>query len=142
MKKRLEILLEKYWEGNTSLEEERELKDLLKTAEGYDMEKSFFSGLGLIADKEEKPFQNVPISNPWWRNTWFPVAASFLLFAILGMSLYQYQVRKEQREAYMQVMQALEMIQINMQKGTENLQVLEEFQHLNKPNEIFEIETR
>jgi hypothetical protein len=48
-------------------------------------------------------------------------------------------VKKAEREAFEQVMQAFNLIQTNMQKGTESLGAMEEMRHLNTTQEIFNI---
>jgi len=42
MAERIEYLLEKYWSGESSLEEEKELKGLLNTTDLFAAEKEFF----------------------------------------------------------------------------------------------------
>lgn len=138
MENRLNELLEKYWEGETTLEEEREIKDLLKDVEGFEKEKKFFLGL-------EKVFLNQPqefeLKGRVKKSTfnWLKIAALFILFLAVGSAVYRYQVKKAEREAFEQVMQAFNLIQTNMQKGTESLEALEEMRHLNTTKEIFNI---
>ena len=42
MKERIEILVQKYWEAESTLEEERELRELLRATDGFDQEKRLF----------------------------------------------------------------------------------------------------
>lgn len=142
MKNRIEQLLERYWEGETSLAEERELRDLLAKADGYEEEKSFFLGISEVSNIKEISLEN-PEKRPgnlvafWWR-----IAAGFLVLMVAGISILSQQQKQAEREAYEQVMQALSLIQENMLKGTGNLEVLQGLQYLNTPKEIFDIETK
>lgn len=141
MKNRLDILLQRYWDGETSLEEEKELRSLLFESEGYEAEKSFFLGIEEYAELKESikhPQGRIKIWNPMW----FQIAAGLLVLLVSGISIYSYQQKQAEKEAYQQVMDALTLLQTNMQKGTENLQLLEEFRHLNTTNELFDIETQ
>lgn len=142
MKNRIDELLERYWEGETSLGEERELRDLMAKADGYEAEKSFFLGLSEISNINE-----ISLENPAKRSGnlvafWWRIAAGFLVLMVAGISIYTQQRKQAEREAYEQVMQAFSLIQENMQKGTVNLEVLQDLHYLNTPNEIFDIETK
>ncbi|UCS95696.1 hypothetical protein KZP23_03870 [Echinicola marina] len=138
MKEQLESLLDKYYEGETSLEEEVQLKDLLKSSEGFEEEKMFFFGLKEL--RSEAPSKR-PVPNEG-RNlaNWQRYAAVFV--AVLSISWLFYREYEEQKEerAYQQVLHALSMIQDNMQKGTSSLKIMDDMKHLNKTNEIFKIE--
>lgn len=89
MKTRIETLIEKYWEAETSLEDEKELKALLKDAEGYNAEKVLF---GIVEDfKREEPQQlQIPAEKPARRIRmhWLGWAASV---AILAGSIWIWQ---------------------------------------------------
>lgn len=142
MKNRIEELLERYWEGETSLGEERELRDLLAEAEGYDAEKSFFLGLSEISDIKEIALENPAKRSGNFVAFWWRIAAGLLVLLVAGISIYTQHRNQAEREAYEQVMQAFSLIQENMQKGTDNLEVLQDLYYLNTPNEIFDIETK
>lgn len=141
MKNRLDILLPRYWEGETSLEEEKEIRSLLLQSDGYEAEKSFFLGLDEIADLKAE-IQHPARAAKKWNSLWFQIAAGLLILLVSGISIRSYQQKQAEKEAYLQVMEALTLIQTNMQKGTENLQALEEFRHLNTTNELFDIENK
>lgn len=138
MENRLNELLEKYWEEETTLEEEREIKDLLKDVEGFEEEKKFFLGIAEVSTIQPKEFELKGKVNKSTFN-WLKIAALFILFLAVGSAVYRYQVKKAEREAFEQVMQAFNLIQTNMQKGTESLGAMEEMRHLNTTKEIFNI---
>jgi hypothetical protein len=138
MKNRLDALLEKYWEGETSLEEEREIKELLLKVDGYDTEKKFFLGIKMFSANQPNDFEiNHRKKKPIM--FWLKIAALFIVFLTVGSAIHRYQAKKAEREAFEQVMQAFNLIQTNMQKGTESLGVMEEMKHLNTTQEIFNL---
>ncbi|WP_373494271.1 hypothetical protein [Aquiflexum sp.] len=141
MKDRIDILLEKYFEGHSSLEEEKELRDLLQKAEGFETEKQFFLGLKKISEVESyitalpKPSRNI-------YSFWVKIAATLLVFLIAGIAVFQFQEKQKGQEAYHQVMQAFALIQTNMHKGLNSMEAMEDFRHLNTTEELFELNTK
>lgn len=130
--------MEKYWEGETTLEEESEIKNLLQNGEGFEEEKKFFLGIDIVSAIQPNEFE---LKNKNKKPTfhWLKIAALFIIFLAVGSAIYRHQVKKAEREAFEQVMQAFNLIQTNMQKGTESLGALEEMRHLNTTQEIFNI---
>lgn len=132
-------MLDKYWEGESSLAEESELKDLLEASEGFEKEKSFFLGLSKIKVKESsRPYK--PIEKGWKISDWMKLAAAFLLLLVSGKAIMDYQREQAEKEAFEKVMQAFNLIQTNMELGTDKLQIMEEFSQLNVTEELFDIE--
>jgi hypothetical protein len=138
MNSKINKLLEKYWEGETSIEEEQELKSLLSKSEGFEEEKLFFGDLATVSNLTTDKI-NVPnrIISGW--QYWSKLAALLILFLIATTAVYRYQERKAKREAFLAVMEAFELINGNMQKGTSQLEVMEDFKHLNTSHEIFNL---
>ncbi|GAB2620850.1 hypothetical protein [Belliella aquatica] len=136
MKAQIENLLDKYWEGETSLVEEKILKQLLAASEGFESEKAFFLGIEEITALEEAPF-SLQKKNPWIAN-WMSIAAGVILFLASGLAIYQYEKEKAERAAYQEVMQAFALINTHLEKGTNSMNVMEEFKHLNTTQELFE----
>jgi hypothetical protein len=135
---RIEELLEKYWNTETSLAEEQELKNLLSQSEGYEEEKEMFSGIAGLASAEPEnlsfPKGKIRKINTSWLN-W---AASI---AILAGSFYGWRVyeqKQAEKEAYDQVMMAFALIQTNLSKGQEQMEVMNDLKYLNTTNELFE----
>lgn len=135
---RIEELLEKYWNAETSLAEEQELKSLLSQAEGYEEEKEMFSGIAELATEEP---ENLTIPKGKGRKlnaSWLNWAASI---AILAGSFYGWRVfeqKQAEKEAYDQVMMAFALIQNNLSKGQEQLEVMNDLKYLNTTNQLFE----
>jgi hypothetical protein len=138
MKNRLDSLLDKYWEGDTSLEEEKEIKTLLQETEGYESEKRFFQGIKIFANQKPEEFALLEKSKKGF-GLWLKIAAIFIIFLAVSAAIFRYQEKKAEREAFGQVMQAFNMIQTNMQKGTQSLGVMGEMKHLNTTQEIFNL---
>ncbi|MBT0809871.1 hypothetical protein KIH41_01100 [Litoribacter ruber] len=139
MEERIEHLLEKYWEGESSLEEEKELRNLLQQANGYEQEKAFFGELNLLQEEHtENLTYPAKKSSPW---EWLKFAAVLVVFLSVTALVFQfqkYQERQEEALAYAQVMEAFALINENMNKGTKELDVMEEFRYLGTPMELFE----
>ncbi|MFD2200526.1 hypothetical protein [Shivajiella indica] len=139
MKSRIEELLDKYWEGETSLTEEKELKLLLQESEGFESEKSFFLGISKIrSEKTNKIIEPTP--KAWEYASWMKMAAALLLLLVSGWAVYDNHKKQAEKEAFEQVMQAFNLIQTNMEKGTQSLQHMEEFKHLGVTEEMFNLQ--
>ena len=139
MKSRIEELIEKYWEAETSLEEERELKALLRTTDGFEDEKALF---GIMDDfKTEMPQRlQFPTEKParTIRMQWLGWAASVALLAGSIWIWQDYEQKKQEELAYQQVMEALALIQNNLSKGQEQMQPLNDLKYLNTTNQLFQ----
>lgn len=136
---RLNSLMSKYWEEKTSIEEEAEIRKLLAETEGHLEAKSFFQGLSSLGKIQGKPIHLSKNKSNSWKQ-YLPYAAVFTLILISGWLAHtSYQARQE-KLAYMEVMQAFDLIQENMQKGTSQIQIMGEFKHLNTTHELFNIE--
>jgi hypothetical protein len=139
MKNRIEELLDKYWEGESSLSEEKELRELLHSSKGYEAEKSFFLGMSKLKLGESKRIQ-MPVNKGREFAGWMKIAAAFMVLLVSGWAVFDYQKKQQEKEAFEQVMQAFSLIQVNMEKGTSSLQVMEEFRHLGVTEELFNIQ--
>lgn len=140
MKERIDNLLEKYWEGESTLEEEKELRFLLSQVQGYDSAKEFFLGISELSQLEGKEPVKPIVTLPFWKRTWLGYAASLALFVSIAFGVFQQQQQKAKQEAYEQVVAALSLIQDNMQKGSESMEILRELRHLQTPINLFDIE--
>ncbi len=139
MKNQLDKLFDKYWAGETSPEEEKILRDLLLHSEGYEAEKDFFLGLAEIAAIEENTLTLEKPKRKIGFPRWLSIAALFLVFLVAGVIIHQNLQKEAEEEAYEKVMNAFALINENMQKGTGNLELMQDFRHLKTTQEIFEI---
>ena len=137
MKEKVEALLSKYYAGETTLAEEKELRGLLLRVDGFGEEKQFFLGLEVMKAMEPvaRPQPMVGRTIPLWQK----VAAVIAVCGGLSWFLIDHQIKKEEAMAYAQVMEAFDLIQENMKKGTASLKAIQEMKHLNKANELFNI---
>lgn len=133
---RIDELLEKYWEAETSLAEEQELKLLLQSAEGYADEKTLFIGISELTSEEpsiKMPTKTVPLKSRNWMN--WAASVAILFGSVWGWTVYEQKQAEE--EAYMEVMQAFALIQTNLSKGQEEMSVMNEMKYLNTTNQLF-----
>jgi len=137
MREKIEVLLEKYYEGKTSLEEEKKIKKLLLITPGYETEKQFFLGLEVMKSMEPTP-RSAP-KTKGEMGLWQKVAAVMVVFIGLYWLFVDHQSKREEAIAYAQVMEAFSLIRENMEKGTTSLGAMKEMKHLNKANELFNI---
>lgn len=139
MKTRIEALLEKYWQAETTLGEEKELFDLLMQSDDFEKEKALFQGFHQFKSEEpahlQIPERKVkPLYRPWI--SW---AASVTILLGSFWSWRIYEQKQAEREAYEEVVQALAMIQTNLSKGQQQMQPLNDLKHLNTTNELFQL---
>ncbi len=127
---KIEKLLEKYFEANTSVAEEETLRTyfakepLAAHLEQYGPIFQYFSKA-----KEERFTKPVPLKAKKWPNyyKWMSVAA----VAVLMVGIYfgkQYQERKEAEFAYQETKKALDLLAENFYKGTEKAAYLNQFE--------------
>ncbi len=140
MKERIEELLEKYWEAETSLSEEKELRDLILEAEGYEKEKSLFKALNQFKSEEPKSLKISKTKTRKLNTTWISWAASvsILIGSFWGWRMHEQKLAEKQ--AYEEVMLAFELIQNNLSKGQDQLTPLNDLKYLNTTNQLFQLE--
>lgn len=139
MKIRIEELLKKYWEAETSLNEEQELRRLILDSEEYPKEKELFRALGEFRSEEPQnlrlPKANVRKLNPIWIS--WAASLTILLGSYWGWRTYEQ--KQEEKAAYQEVMYALTLIQSNLSKGQQQLQPLNDLKYLNTTNQLFQL---
>ncbi|RIW16274.1 hypothetical protein D0X99_07865 [Algoriphagus lacus] len=139
MKERIKELLDKYWDAETTLEEEKELRDLLRNSEGFEQEKSLFKALENFQAEEPQhltlPDSKLRKLNPRWIS-W---AASVAILVGSFWSWRVYEQKQAEKEAYEEVMEALALIQTNLSKGQEQMEPLKDLKYLNTTNQLFQL---
>jgi hypothetical protein len=139
MNARIKELLDKYWDAETTLEEEKELRDLLRNSEGYEQEKSLFNALENFQTEEPQhlilPDSKLRKLNPRWIS-W---AASVAILVGSFWSWRVYEQKQAEKEAYEEVMEALALIQTNLSKGQEQMAPLNDLKYLNTTNQLFQL---
>lgn len=136
---RIEELLEKYWEAETSQSEENELRELILEAKGYEQEKALFKALNQFKSEEPKRLSIPKAKTRKLNTTWISWAASvtILMGSFWGWRVYER--NQAEREAYEEVMHAFGMIQSNLSKGQDQLTPLNDLKYLNTTNQLFEL---
>ncbi|NVJ85007.1 MAG: hypothetical protein HWE15_01810 [Algoriphagus sp.] len=136
MNTRIEELLEKYWNTESTLAEEAELRDLLSKVEGYETEKEWFLSLQDLA-MEEPVGLKIPGKGKSRSFSWLGWAVSILIL-IGSYSGWQAYERQQQQEAYREVVAALSLIQDKFSEGQSQMQKMNELKYLNTTNSLFE----
>ncbi|OQD43453.1 hypothetical protein [Croceivirga radicis] len=136
--KKIEVLLEKYFEANTTLAEEKLLRDyfaqdtIAEHLEAYRSMFGYFNKAKVDVYTKQVPLK--PRRNVNFR--WLSVAASVIVviglyFGQLGYRNYQEQKQLEQeqaRYAYQQTKKALNLLAENFGKGTQKMAYLKTFE--------------
>lgn len=139
-------LLEKYWEGNTSLQEEQQLKAYFKSdnvAADHEMYRSLFHSFEIERSIEEEGFdafakvKSQQSHNHYFkRSTWtgIAVAAGVAAMVAVGSGYYQQEPQADlgtyetPEEAYAATVQALQMVSTKFNKGKANLRPMIEIE--------------
>jgi hypothetical protein len=137
MGSRIDELLEKYWQGETTLQEEKELKEHFKASGDVSATSQYMNMLSHSGQKES----NKPFTHPGKkiRQTWLSIAASIVLgvsvaFWVLNDARNQREyVIDDPQEAYEMTRKALFMMSATLNEGASYSQPL------TKINEVQEL---
>ncbi|WP_149276092.1 hypothetical protein [Pareuzebyella sediminis] len=133
---KIERLLERYFEGETTLSEEEKLRAYFsqgEVAQHLEQYAPFFSYFS--TSKEEKFTKSIPLSQKNtksnWSYKWLSVAAvTVLLLGVYFGKSYQDEKQLEKqraRYAYEETKKALDLLAQNFERGTEKVAYLNEF---------------
>lgn len=130
---RIEKLLDKYFEATTTVAEEEILRDYFKGGDvplhlrQYAPMFQYFSEA-----KEERFTKQVPLKPRKRYTEWASIAAvAVLIFGLYFGSMYQERQDREKAEAeyaYQETKKALSLLAANLERGTEKMAYLNEFQ--------------
>ncbi|MEZ4906908.1 MAG: hypothetical protein R2771_04525 [Saprospiraceae bacterium] len=124
-------LIEKYWNGDTSLEEESELRNFLKKDNSQEFEDLktmflFFENEKQISfDKEFKPAQSKVIKHNFRKN--IAIAASIIILIFSGILIFNTNSNHQTKnitnpdEAMKVSQEALNLLALNFNKGEKNI---------------------
>lgn len=138
MNERIEELLAKYWEAETNLAEEAELKELIKSAEGYTSEKKLFGVLADFHSEMPKLSMKPKAKQRTLRSNWMSWAASIAILIGSVWGWRAYEQREAEKAAYEEVMMAFALVQSNLQKGKSQMQPINDLKYLTTTNQLFE----
>ena len=145
---RIEILIEKYFEGETSIAEEKELKayfsssDVAQHLEQYKPIFGYFSQV-----KQQKSTQEIPLKTKKRNVAWLSIAASAVV--LLGIGTFYFAGEKttpvvaqselgtydDPEEALKATQKALALLSNNVNVGIESVQYINEYEQ--SKNKIF-----
>ncbi len=140
---KIESLVEKYLEGNTSISEEKELKEYFlsdKVASHLMQYKELF--LFYSESKNERLSKEIKLTIKRKNNfKWLSVAASFVVISTISTFIYlQLDNQKHEdlgtfetpEEAFIETHKALQLVATNINSGMENVTYLEEYENTKK----------
>lgn len=125
---RIEKLLEKYFEATTTVEEEKQLRDYFSQdsvaphLEQYAPMFTYFS-----VAKDERFTKQVPLKPRVSYHKWISIAA----VAVIAFGIFfgnDYREQKEAEYAYIETKKALNLLAQNLERGTEKVAYLNEFE--------------
>jgi hypothetical protein len=136
---KMEALLEKYFEGETSIAEENELKAYFSSSNVAEHLEQYRPLFGYFAEaKEQKLAHEVPLVSKKRKVAWLSIAASIVM--MLGIGTYSYfnvnTVKENQElgtyddpeEALEATQKALAMLSDNVNVGIEGVQYLQVYE--------------
>lgn len=136
MEKDKSKLWEKYWKGESSLDEEKLLFGNPEEMPVNAQEKAFWKGIEAISQEKPKAFSLPAPTFPWLR-----IAADMALLFTLTAGWWGYASYREeqQKQAYLQVVEAMGILQEQLHKGTRQLENVENLKYLNAGSDWYEI---
>lgn len=134
---RIEKLKQKYWAGETTLAEEKELKDYFKENPSLSKDGRYFAEVK--KQQQVKPVHSFTHPGRRKKQTWLSMAAAILILITIGFFVFQNENKQDQfavqdpQEAFEITKASLLMISEGLNKGKTYSQ------ELNKINEAKEI---
>jgi len=146
---KIENILEKYFQGETSIAEEKELKDYFSSpnvAQHLEQYKPMFGYFSQV--KEQKSTQDIPLKTKKRNVAWLSIAASVVV--LLGVGTYFYVSEKnaapvvaqtelgtydDPEEALAATQKALALLSSNVNVGIESVQYINKYEQ--SKNKIF-----
>ena len=133
---RIENLLEKYFEGETSIAEEKELKVYFSSGDVAQHLEQYKAMFGYFSDAKEQNFgQKVPLKTTKGNVAWLSIAASVVV--LLGMfTFYNYNMNQNQdlgtyddpQKAFEETQRALNLLSKNVNVGVQSMEYVNEYQ--------------
>jgi len=136
---KIEALLEKYFEGETSIAEENELKDYFSSANVAEHLEQYRPLFGYFTEAKEQKFtNNLPLVSKKRKVAWLSIAASIIVMLSIGTySYFEVNTVNENRElgtyddpeeALEATQKALAMLSDNVNVGVEGVQYLQVYE--------------
>ncbi|HLF53446.1 hypothetical protein [Flavobacterium sp.] len=135
---RIEILLEKYFQGETSIAEENELKDYFSSSDVAQHLEQYQSLFGYFSQAKEQKFkQEIPLQSKKRNVAWLSIAASVVVLLGIGTFTYLNYNNAEKQDlgsyddpevALRETQKALALLSENVNVGIESVQYVEEYE--------------
>lgn len=142
---RIKLLLEKYFQGETSIVEEKELKKYFSSPDVAQHLEQYQPLFGYFSQAKQEQFTAKVTLNSKKHNyvAWLSIAASVAV--MLGVGFYVYNMNVSQNEylgtfdnpelAFKETQKALDLISINVNTGIESMSYINEYEQ--SKNKIF-----
>ena len=141
---RIEILLEKYFEAETSIAEEKELKDYFASSDVAQHLEQYKPIFGYATQAKQEQFTAAIPLNTHKRKSvvWLSVAASVAVLLGVGLFTFNHQpkpvnsgVIDDPEVAFRETQKALALISQSVNKGIESMEYLNEYEQ--SKNKVF-----
>ena len=135
---RIETILEKYFQGETSVSEEKELKNYFSSSNVAQHLEQYKPLFGYFSEASEQEFkQTIPLQSKKRNVKWLSIAASVIVLLGISTFTYLHQPQKtndlgtyESPEAAFEATQkALSLLSKNVNVGIESVSYINEFQN-------------
>ena len=133
---KIEIILEKYFDGATSIAEEKELQDYFSgdVAQHHEQYKPLFGYF--VKEREQQFKQNIPLQTKKRKVVaWLSVAASVVVLVGVGTFAYFNQTQSQDlgtydspEEAFKETQKALALLSDHVNTGVESVQYIQEYE--------------
>ena len=143
---KIEILLEKYFEGETSIVEENQLKDYFSSPDVAQHLEQYKPLFGYFSEaKGQKSQHVVPLQSKKRYVAWLSIAASVVVLLSAGTFTYFNYNEKPQdlgtydnpEEAFRETQKALSLLSNNVNVGVESVQYIQEYE--NAKDKVFTV---
>lgn len=135
---RIEILIEKYFEGETSIAEENELKNYFSSTDVAQHLEQYQPVFGYFSQAKEQQFkQEIPLQSKKRNVAWLSIAASVVVLLGIGTFTYfNYETTNANQElgtyddpekAFLETQKALSMLSNKVNVGVESVQYIQEY---------------
>lgn len=136
---KIELLVEKYFQGETSLAEEKELQNYFSSSDVAQHLEHYRPMFGYFASaREQKSTHDIPLPSEKRKNVaWLSIAASVVVLLGIGTFTYfNYDGNTAQdlgtyddpKEAFEETQKALSLLSGNVNVGMESVQYIQEFE--------------
>lgn len=136
---KIEELVEKYLEGNTSLQEEKELKTYFSSDDVPVHLIQYKEVFGFYSEAKKETSKEIILSKKPNNKKWIGIAASIVLVTMIATYLYQNANKTQSvdtfdspEEAFVETHKALQMVANNINSGMENATYLQEYEKTKK----------